>query len=182
MGTTQVVRVTSEVKDLETRLTGEIAVVSGEVISNRANQLRVNRRTAAELKRITKLANDRQSASIRARGKLRKLLNENKRAAAAEVAALARSTKRAVAAIRSQAARNAQDAAKDLTRSTKKMYTSLAKQQRLNARRNRANARRIAAYSARSRAALYQAKKQFGARLTTPPTLCPPTTARLSLS
>merc|ERR1712054_89600 len=165
--TTSLYRVTSTVKDLETRLSGEIAVVSGEVASNRAQQMRVNRRTSAELRRITKPANDRQSASIRARGKLRKLLNENKRAAALEVAQLARSTGRAVRAIRSQSARNAQDAAKDLTRSTKKMYTSLAKQQRLNARRNGANARRIAAYSARSKAALYQAKKQFGARLTT---------------
>merc|ERR1711988_2056350 len=165
--TTSLYRVTSTVKDLETRLSGEIAVVSGEVASNRAQQMRVNRRTSAELRRITKLVNDRQSASIRARGKLRKLLNENKRAAALEVAQLARSTGRAVRAIRSQSARNAQDAAKDLTRSTKKMYTSLAKQQRLNARRNGANARFIAAYSARSKAALYQAKKQFGARLTT---------------
>merc|ERR1711904_764042 len=86
---TQMVTVTAEVKNVETRLVGEIAVVSGEVISNRANQLRVNRRTAAELKRITKLANDRQSASIRARGKLRKLLKENKRAAALEVQQLA---------------------------------------------------------------------------------------------
>merc|ERR1711988_952789 len=165
--TTSLYRVTSTVKDLETRMGGEIAVVSGEVASNRAQQMRVNRRTSAELRRITKLANDRQSASVRARGKLRKLLNENKRAAALEVAQLARSTGRAVRAIRSQSARNAHDAAKDLTRSTKKMYTSIAKQQRLNARRTRANARRIAAYSARSRAALYQAKKQFGARLTT---------------
>merc|ERR1712230_181070 len=112
--TTAMVRVTAEVKDQETRLSGEIAVVSGEVISNRAAQMRVNRRTAAELRRITKLANDRHSASVRARGKLRKLLDENKKAAAAEVAALTASTRRAVAAVRSQAARNAQDAAKDL--------------------------------------------------------------------
>merc|ERR1711881_779402 len=127
--TTAMVRVTSEVKDQETRLSGEIAVVSGEVVSNRAAQMRVNRRTAGELKRITKLANDRPSASVRARGKLRKLLDENKRAAAQEVKALAASTKRAVAAVRSQAARNAQDAAKDLTRATKKMYSKLANMQ-----------------------------------------------------
>merc|ERR1712054_385830 len=57
--TTSLYRVTSTVKDLETRLSGEIAVVSGEVASNRAQQMRVNRRTSAELKRITKLANDR---------------------------------------------------------------------------------------------------------------------------
>merc|ERR1712216_563855 len=124
--TTAMVRVTSEVKDQETRLSGEIAVVSGEVVSNRAAQMRVNRRTGGELKRITKLANDRRSASIRARGKLRKLLDENKKAASAEVQALTRSTRRAINAVRSQAARNAQDAAKDLTRATKKLYGKLA--------------------------------------------------------
>merc|ERR1711959_452602 len=49
---TQMATVTAEVKNVETRLVGEIAVVSGEVISNRANQMRVNRRVSAELKRI----------------------------------------------------------------------------------------------------------------------------------
>merc|ERR1719337_633827 len=162
--TTAMVRVTSEVKDQETRLSGEIAVVSGEVVSNRAAQMRVNRRTNGELKRITKLANDRRSASIRARGKLRKLLDENKKAASAEVQALTRSTRRAINAVRSQAARNAQDAAKDLTRATKKLYGKLAGVQRKTMMMNKRNSARIAAYSARSRAALYSAKRQFGAR------------------
>merc|ERR1711970_1009357 len=48
--------VTAEVKNVETRLVGEIAVVSGEVISNRANQMRVNRRVSAELKRIVRVS------------------------------------------------------------------------------------------------------------------------------
>merc|ERR1719182_1127541 len=165
--TTAMVRVTSEVKDQETRLSGEIAVVSGEVVSNRAAQMRVNRRTGGELKRITKLANDRRSASIRARGKLRKLLDENKKAASAEVQALTRSTRRAINAVRSQAARNAQDAAKDLTRATKKLYGKLAGVQRKTMMMNKRNSARIAAYSARSRAALFSAKRQFGARLST---------------
>merc|ERR1711939_1016690 len=158
--TTAMVRVTSEVKDQETRLSGEVA-------SNRAAQMRVNRRTNGELKRITKLANDRHSASIRARGKLRKLLDENKKAASAEVQALTRSTRRAINAVRSQAARNAQDAAKDLTRATKKLYGKLAGVQRKTMMMNKRNSARIAAYSARSRAALYSAKRQFGARLST---------------
>merc|ERR1711939_1179202 len=158
--TTAMVRVTSEVKDQETRLSGEVA-------SNRAAQMRVNRRTNGELKRITKLANDRRSASIRARGKLRKLLDENKKAASAEVQALTRSTRRAINAVCSQAARNAQDAAKDLTRATKKLYGKLAGVQRKTMMMNKRNSARIAAYSARSRAALYSAKRQFGARLST---------------
>merc|ERR1711977_227306 len=85
---TSIAATVSAVKDQESSLSGEIAVVSGEVARNRAIQLRVNRRTNAELKRITKLSNDRHSASIRARGKLRALLDENKRAASEEVGAL----------------------------------------------------------------------------------------------
>merc|ERR1712057_70106 len=79
---TSIAATVSAVKDQESRLSGEIAVVSGEVARNRAIQLRVNRRTNAELKRITKLSNDRHSASIRARGKLRALY-QNKAATAA---------------------------------------------------------------------------------------------------
>merc|ERR1719171_1891563 len=85
---TGIARTVAAVKDQESRLSGEIAVVSGEVARNKAIQLRVNRRTNAELARITKLSNERHSASIRARGKLRALLDENKRAAAEEVRAL----------------------------------------------------------------------------------------------
>merc|ERR1712178_631340 len=85
---TQMATVTSEVKRVETRLVGEIAVVSGEVISNKANQIRVNRRVAKELKRIVRVSDRRYSASKRARGKLKLLMDENKAAASAEVKAL----------------------------------------------------------------------------------------------
>merc|ERR1711959_760719 len=57
--------VSGEVKNVETRLVGEIAVVSGEVISNRANQIRVNRRVAAELKRVVRVSDRRYSSSKR---------------------------------------------------------------------------------------------------------------------
>merc|ERR1719473_1970594 len=53
---TSIAATVSAVKDQESRLSGEIAVVSGEVARNRAIQLRVNRRTNAELKRITKVS------------------------------------------------------------------------------------------------------------------------------
>merc|ERR1711959_720693 len=85
---TQMATVTAEVKNVETRLVGEIAVVSGEVISNKANQMRVNRRVSAELKRIVRVSDRRYSASKRARGKLKLLMDENKAAASAEVASL----------------------------------------------------------------------------------------------
>merc|ERR1719326_1295971 len=79
---------TSNLKEMETRLVGEVEVVAGEVVSERAAQARVNRHTNAEIKRIQTLMNSRKSSSIKARGKLTKILNENKRAAAEEVSAL----------------------------------------------------------------------------------------------
>merc|ERR1711970_18549 len=88
---TQMATVTAEVKNVETRLVGEIAVVSGEVISDRANQLRVNRRVSGELKRIVRVSDRRFSASKRARGKLKLLMDESKAAASAEVKALSTS-------------------------------------------------------------------------------------------
>merc|ERR1711998_724025 len=157
--------VTAIMKDQETRLSGEIAVVSGEVISQKANQVRVNRRVGAELRRVVKLANKRYSDSKRARGKLRALLNENKRAAAEEVASLARSTQRAVTAIRSQSARNARDAAKDLPKATTGMYAKMASIQLKQSMTNAALKKNIGKYSAKAAAALAGAKKSFGARL-----------------
>merc|ERR1712178_567308 len=111
---TSIAATVASVKDQETRLSGEIAVVSGEVARNRAIQLRVNRRTSAELKRITKLSNDRHSASIRARGKLRALLDENKRAAAEEVKALDKLFVGKLSKIRRKDMKNSEEAAPDL--------------------------------------------------------------------
>merc|ERR1711975_75371 len=119
---TGIARTVASVKDQETRLSGEIAVVSGEVASNKAIQLRVNRRTNAELARITKLSNLRHSASIRARGKLRALLDENKRAASEEVKALYEN-KNAAAAIAKYGKASALAVAKAKTSFTARLST-----------------------------------------------------------
>merc|ERR1711988_284747 len=123
---TAIVSTVAMVKNQESRLSGEIAVVSGEVASNKAIQLRVNRRTAAELKRITKLSNDRHSASIRARGKLRALLDENKRAASEEVKALDKLFVGKLSKIRRKAMQNSEEAARDLAKQSQRLYGKLA--------------------------------------------------------
>merc|ERR1711967_32187 len=118
MFSTSLASVTAAVKDQETRLSGEIQVVSGEVMSHKAAQIRVNRHTQAELKRITKLANARHSESVRARGKLRAILNENKRAAHEEVVALDGLFKGKIAKIRAQAAATSRLPPRACTRSS----------------------------------------------------------------
>merc|ERR1712096_554452 len=85
---TKIVSLTSEIKASESRLKGEISIVSGEVMRDRQAQIRVNRRVNKEMSMIIHTANVRHSQSKRARGKLRAILNANKAAASEEVAAL----------------------------------------------------------------------------------------------
>merc|ERR1719446_671623 len=74
--------VTSAIKDQETRLVGDIAVVSGMIANDKAAQARINTRTQAEMARIVKLSDKNFSSSKRARGKLKALLDQNKGIAA----------------------------------------------------------------------------------------------------
>merc|ERR1719224_359018 len=164
---TSIAAVTAHVKDQETRLTGDIQVVSAEVISTKAAQARVNRKVAGELKRIAKLANARHSESVRARGKLRAILNENKRAAAEEVKALDGLFKGKLAKIRAQAAANSLAAARDLSKSSKGMYGRLARDQLQLTAVNVANAAAIAKYNAEASAGVAEAKAKMNGALNT---------------
>merc|ERR1712159_215796 len=162
---TQMVTVTAEVKNVETRLVGEIAVVSGEVISDRANQLRVNRRVSSELKRIVRVSDKRYSASKRARGKLKLLMDENKAAASAEVKALATSLKAKLAKARGRNARNRREMAKDLSQATRTLYERMSNQQKRNEANNKALRGTTAAAAMASANALKRAKSQFASKI-----------------
>merc|ERR1711988_1418011 len=164
---TGIARTVASVKDQETRLSGEIAVVSGEVARNKAIQLRVNRRTNAELARITKLSNLRHSSSIRARGKLRALLDENKRAASEEVKALNKLFVTKLNKIRRRAAKDRIEAARDLSAASQRLYGKLAGIQLQVAYMNKKNGKAIAAYQKKSQAASKLAKSSMNARLNT---------------
>merc|ERR1719321_1076476 len=164
---TSIAATVSAVKDQESRLSGEIAVVSGEVARNRAIQLRVNRRTNAELARITKLSNDRHSASIRARGKLRALLDENKRAASEEVGALNKLFVGKLSKIRRRAAKDRIEAARDLSKASQRLYSKLAGIQLRAAYQNKAATAAINSFSKKSQAAIRIARSSMNARLNT---------------
>merc|ERR1712054_4251 len=126
---TRIATTTSSIKDQESRLLGEIKLVGEELLSFKASQLRVNRRTTAEMKRITTLANLRNSQSVRARGKLRALLDANKKAAHEEVKALNALFTRKLASVRTEATQDARQAGRDLRAATGKLYGKLAKVQ-----------------------------------------------------
>merc|ERR1711935_937753 len=157
--------VTATVKDIQQNLVDEIAKVSGEVISMKANQLRVNRRTDAELKRVNTLANDRFSESKRARGKLRLLMDENKKAAAAEVMTLKGELTRKITKARSKNAANKREMAKDLTTATEKFYEKFSAQQKTDVAASEALDVATGAAKAASAAALNAAREQFNTQV-----------------
>merc|ERR1719197_2333126 len=136
-------------------------VVSGDVINNRAIQARVNAANAAEMNRIEKLMNLQHSESIKARGKLRRVLDENKRAAAEETDELDTLFKGKIAKIRSVMAANARDA----TKATTQMYTNMANVQQANLEKNAAHKAAIEKYATESQAAIAASKKDFSSRL-----------------
>merc|ERR1711881_757261 len=119
--TTEIVALTSKIKQQETRLRGDIQVVSAMVISDKANQIRINNKVFAERNKIVKIANARHSSNVRARGMLRKLMDQNK------VAALAKSSYAALAKTRHRQAGYVRSFAKDLTKATKKLHITLNK-------------------------------------------------------
>merc|ERR1711998_448927 len=162
---TQMATVTSEVKRVETRLVGEIAVVSGEVISNKANQIRVNRRVAKELKRVVRVSDRRYSASKRARGKLKLLMDENKAAASAEVKALSKSLKHKLSKARGRNARNRREMAKDLSQATRTLYERMSNQQKRQQAAHKALRGATAAAAMASANALKRAKDQFATKI-----------------
>merc|ERR1711988_1252067 len=126
--TSSVVATTAVLKDIGTELQDTIAVVSAEHQKDRAEQLAVNAHVDEELTRLETLANDRASKSKRARGQLRRIMDENKLAASEEVATLAKECKDHLEKLRASNAHFKRQAAKDLSAATNKYYTSLAGQ------------------------------------------------------
>jgi len=164
--TTSIVGVTAHIKDVETRMTGEISVASGEVVSLKANQIRVNRRVAKELKRIVKISNENHSLSKRARGQLKLLMNENKAAASEEVKALSKSTVVRLAHIRHKQNRNAIAMARDLTKASTKLYLRMGQMQTEQIAKSKAIAGATTANAVATANALKRAKKLFGTKIT----------------
>merc|ERR1711881_354192 len=156
---------TATVKNIEQNLVDEIAKVSGEVISLKANQVRVNRRVDAELERIEELSNKRFSEAKKARGKLRQLMDENKQAAAAEVAALAKELDTKLDKARAQNAHNRREMAKDLTEATQLFYEKLSDQQKKHMDEIEGLNAATAAASAASAADLARAQANFDSKI-----------------
>merc|ERR1711988_1890501 len=158
---------TSSIKNAETRMKGEISVVSGAIASDRANQIRVNRRVNKKIGRIVHTANVRHSQSKRARGKLRAILNANKRAAAAETAALAKKTRFQLSMLRAQQAHLRRSAAKDLSAATRRLRHKMQQDSRAQNAIVAGQRAALRGAAAAAKSALSAAKSEFSSKLNT---------------
>merc|ERR1712139_305764 len=157
----ELIATTALVKRVETNLADQVATVSGEVVDYRAFQLRVNRKVQKEKERIEELSNKRFSESKKARGKLRQLMDENKQAAAAEVAALAKELDTKLDKARAKNAHNRREMAKDLTGFTQLFYEKLSDQQKAHQEGTDALNAATAAASAAAAAELKRSQDNF---------------------
>merc|ERR1711871_41735 len=164
---TDLIGLSAAVKDSEPRLLGDIQKVSGVHASNVANQAIVNRKHKEEHERILKLVNSQISKSSMARGKIKQLLDENKRAAAEEVAAPDTLFTGKLEEIRAQNGDDTLEAARDLTEATEKVYDELFEVQRQASISNDQSAAAIAKYQTDAAAAIAEAEKDFNGRLST---------------
>jgi len=144
---TGIVSVTAMVKNSAQRMQGEINVVSGQVLSNSRQQAKINRKVSKEIGNIIATQNKRFSASRRARGKIRALMNRNKKLAARMVGALSKFTRKMLAKVRANAAHMRLAEAMDLSHATKGFYWKTLKMTLVlkKAKKGRANkAKKIA--------------------------------------
>merc|ERR1719506_1486064 len=93
---TGVAAVTAKAKDVETRLMGEMQVISAMVISDKAAQININQKVEAEMDAMLKKSNKYELENKNARGVIRKLMDQYKQGAAEETAELAKKSRKDV--------------------------------------------------------------------------------------
>merc|ERR1712196_721210 len=136
---TGLLAVSTQIEAMDTKLTNQVQVVSGAVVSHAAAQHRVNLHVAAE----------------------------NKRAAADEVKALDGLFKTKITSIKEKAKANAEDAKDDLEKKTEEMFEKLADAQAEQIYANEQSAQKIGEYSKEAQAAIAASQEDFTSRLGT---------------
>jgi hypothetical protein len=159
--------VVAESKRVNQRLVSEIQVVTGEVTNLKAAQILVNARVKRELKQVRKVADHNYSAAKRARGRLKKQMDQFKAQAAAEVAALQKNLNAKVEKLRQRNAKNTRDMARDLTAASKKLYGAMTRENAKNARNAKKLSKDTSAAARASRANLRRARQQFATKMST---------------
>merc|ERR1712054_681591 len=157
----------AKLKQSETRMVGARQAVSAMVERDRAAQRKINIAVDRDIKRITDIADKRHSESVRARGVLRKIFDQNKKIAAAEMKALRKKTQAQLIIARAEAAAHKRKFAKDLTAATKKLNGALMSRSAAQAQRYESLKKKLTYTKAATASQLAAAKKAFNSHIIT---------------
>merc|ERR1711988_637469 len=157
----------AKLKQSESRMIGARQAVSAMVERDRAAQRKINIAVDRDIKRITAIADKRHSESVRARGVLRKIFDQNKKIAAAEMKALRKKTQAQLIIARAEAAAHKRKFAKDLTAATKKLNGALMSRSAAQAQRYESLKKKLTYTKAATASQLAAAKKAFNSRIVT---------------
>merc|ERR1711998_1271 len=162
-----IVATTATAKQTESRIIGSIQEVSAMVVSDKAAQIRINESVDGELKRILEKSNDYETKNVAARGIIRKIMDENKQAAAQEVQELAKEAEADLKKLRSQQAGTLLQFKQDLTGATESVYEKLAKDDKAQQAAMSGLKGNLAEATATTKKSLEDAKDVFNSRVIT---------------
>jgi len=156
---------TAKAKDLESRIIGDLQVVSGMVVSDKAAQIKINNKVDAEMDRILSKSNDYESINKNRRGVIRKMIDEYKQAAAQETAELAKESRGDVKKLRSEQAASLLQFKQDLTEATEHVYDKLSKDNAAQESALSGMKGDLATATANTAASLKESKEVFDSRV-----------------
>merc|ERR1712054_175021 len=162
-----IVATTATAKQTESRIIGSIQEVSAMVVSDKAAQIRINEAVDGELKRLLEKSNDYETKNVAARGIIRKIMDENKQAAAQEVEELAKEAQADLKKLRSQQAGTLLQFKQDLTSATESVYEKLAKDNKAQKAALSGLKGNLAEATATTQKSLADAKDVFSTRMNT---------------
>jgi len=151
-------------KHVENKVISQIQDVSAMIVSDKAAQLKINKQVDSELDRLLKKSDSDFSVSKRARGKLKAILDENKRIAHDEVTELYESTRETLHKVHEEQNGHLIGFKCDLTAATEKVYNKLSADKTAQANIIASMTEHLDTAAAATAAELQDAKDLFASR------------------
>lgn len=154
-------RVLSDLKQSETRVSGDIMTVTGNLLDHKAMMARSNAATAKAIDNVMKTSNRNKSESTRFHKEIRQKVDLNKAAAHEEVKALEKRIEVEMALVRSKLADDRRAAATALTEATKGLSDAMYRDKMTQDAAMSGMKGDLATAQANTAAALQKAKDEF---------------------
>merc|ERR1712178_242638 len=163
----QMLETKNKLHEVENKVINEIQVVSEMIVSDKAAQHKINKNVQAQMDALEKKSDTDFSASKRARGKLKAILDENKRIAQEEVNALYEHTGKELTKLAKKQNEHLLGFKQDLTQATEGLYGKLSADKVAQANAQKPLAGQLDTAKAAVAAEITSAKELFESRVIT---------------